>query len=67
MQRDGISIQNILVGKSENNEPFARCKRRWEDNIKSEVELSAFSVSDPVEGSCEHGIKFSAFVNGEFF
>jgi hypothetical protein len=66
MQRDGISIKNILVRKSENKMSFARSRRRWEDNTKSEVEVSACSSLGPVKGSCEHGIEFPASLDEEF-
>jgi hypothetical protein len=31
-------VQRVLVGKSEENRPFGRPRRRWEDNINMELQ-----------------------------
>ena len=41
-------VYRILVGKSEGKRPLGRPKRRWEDNIKTdlqEVECGGWTVS----------------------
>jgi hypothetical protein len=43
-------VYRVLVGKPEGKRPFGRRRRRWEDNIKMELQLAV--------GFCEcgHGI-----------
>jgi hypothetical protein len=35
---DSIGVCRILVGKHEGKRPFGRPRRRWEDNIKMELQ-----------------------------
>ena len=35
---EGISVHKVLVGKSERKRPLGRPKRRWEDNIKMDLQ-----------------------------
>ena len=42
---EGRGVCRVLVGKSEENKPLWRPRRRWEDNIKMDLE--------EVEGGCE--------------
>ena len=36
--RMGRGVYRILVGKTEGKRPFVRPRRRWEDNIKMDLE-----------------------------
>jgi hypothetical protein len=36
---EGRGMDRVLVGKPEGKRPMGRPRRRWEDNIKMEVEL----------------------------
>jgi hypothetical protein len=38
MQRRGMYVCRILVGKPEGKRPLGKPRRRWEDNIKMDVE-----------------------------
>jgi hypothetical protein len=57
----------ILVGKPEGKRPLGRPRRRWVDNIKTDigdrVEWYGLDRSGsgqgPVEGSCKHGNELS--------
>ena len=42
---EGRGVYRVLVGKSEENKPLGRPRRRWENNIKMDLE--------EVEGGCE--------------
>ena len=35
---DGGGVQRVLVGKPEGKRPFGRPTRRWEDNIKMDLQ-----------------------------
>ena len=51
-----------MVGEPNREEPLGRPRRRWEDNIRmdlQEVELGADSEFRQVAGSCECGNKHS--------
>jgi hypothetical protein len=41
---DGRRVHRVLVGKPEGKRPLGRLRRRWEDNIKTDLQ--------EVEGSC---------------
>jgi hypothetical protein len=43
--REGRGVHRVLVGKPEAKRPFARPRRRWEDNIKLDLQ--------EVGGACE--------------
>jgi len=36
--REGRGVYRVLVGKPEGKRPFGRARRRWEDNIKMDLE-----------------------------
>jgi len=36
--RERISIYSVLVGKAERKRPLGRPRRRWEDNIKTNLQ-----------------------------
>ena len=35
---EGIVVHKVLVGKPEGKRPFGRPRRRWEDNIKVDLQ-----------------------------
>jgi len=35
---EGRSVYRVLVGKSEGKRPLGRPRRRWEDNIKMDIQ-----------------------------
>ena len=43
--REGRGVHSVLVGQSEGKRPLRRPRRRWEDNIKMDLQ--------EVEGGCE--------------
>jgi hypothetical protein len=47
----------ILRGKSEGKRPLGRPRRRWKDNIKTELREIGWGGMDwiDLEGPCEHG------------
>jgi hypothetical protein len=42
-------VYRILVGKSERKRPLARPRRRWEDNIKMDLQEVGCGVMDWIE------------------
>jgi hypothetical protein len=34
----GRDVYRVLMGKSEGNRPLRRPRRRWEDNIKADIQ-----------------------------
>jgi hypothetical protein len=36
--REGIGVYRVLVGKPEGKRPLGRPRRRWEDNIKTDLQ-----------------------------
>jgi len=36
--REGRGVNRVLVGKLEGKRPFGRASRRWEDNIKMDLQ-----------------------------
>ena len=42
---EGRGVHRVLVGKPEGKRPLGRSRRRWEDNIKMDLQ--------EVEGGCE--------------
>jgi hypothetical protein len=51
----------ILVGKPEGKRPLGRPRRRWEDNIRTDLRaigwggMGWIDLAQNREGSCEHG------------
>jgi hypothetical protein len=35
---EGRGVHRVLVGKPEGKRPLGRCRRRWEDNIKIDLQ-----------------------------
>jgi len=68
-------VYMVLVGKPEGKRPFGRPRRRWEDNIKIDLqEVVRWPALDrpgsgqgQVAGTCECGSKPSASVKWEEF
>jgi len=44
-----IRVYRVLVGKTEGKRPLGRPRRRWEDNIKFDLEEIGCSVMDLIE------------------
>jgi hypothetical protein len=42
-------VYRVLVGKSEEKRPLERLRRRWEDNIKMDLQEVACRVMDWIE------------------
>ena len=38
LMREGRGVHRVLVGKPEGTRPFGRPRRRWEDNIKMDLQ-----------------------------
>ena len=47
--RDGRGVHKVLVGKPEGKRPFGRPRRRWEDNIKIDLQEVGGSCGEWVE------------------
>jgi hypothetical protein len=45
LMEEGIGVHRVLVGKSEGTIPLRRPRRRWEDNVKRDLQ--------EVGGGCE--------------
>ena len=46
---EGRSVHKVLVGKPEGKRPLGRPRRRWEDNIKTELEEVGRGCGDWME------------------
>jgi hypothetical protein len=46
---EGRGVNSVLVGKPEGNRPLGRPKRRWEDNIKMDLQEVGGSYRDWME------------------
>ena len=46
---EGIGVHSVLVGKPEGKRPLGRPRRRWEDNIKMDLQEVGGSCGDWVE------------------
>ena len=42
-------VYSVLVGKHEGKRPLGRPKRRWEDNIKMDLQKVGYGVMDWME------------------
>ena len=47
--RERKGVYSVLVGKPEGNRPFGRPRRRWEDNIKIELQEVGYWCMDWIE------------------
>ena len=65
-------VHKVLVGKPEGKRPLERPRRRWEDNIKMDLQEVGRGCGDWVElaqvaGTCEYGNELSGSIKcGEF-
>ena len=46
---EGRGVHKVLVGKSEGKRPLGRPRRRWEDNIKMDLEEMGRGCEDWME------------------
>ena len=46
---EGRGVYRVLVGKSEGKRPLGRLRRRWEDNIKMDLQEVGGSCGDWIE------------------
>ena len=61
---EGRGVHRFLVGKPEGKRPLGRPRRRWEDNIKMDLqELGGGHVA----GTCEYGDEPSGSKNAGNF
>ena len=57
----------VLVGKPEGNRPLGRLRRRWEDNMKMDLQEVGCGIMDCVAGTCDCGDEPSGSIKcGEF-
>ena len=47
--REGRGVHRVLVGKPEGRRPLGRPRRRWEDNIKTELQQVEGAFGDRME------------------
>ena len=67
----GRGVHRVLVGKPEGKRPLGRPRRRWEDNMKmdlQEVETGwSWLRMGQMAGTCEYGNELSGSIKcGEF-
>jgi hypothetical protein len=64
----------VLVGKPEGKRSGERPRRRWEDNIRTDLMevrwegvdwMNLAQDYEPVAGTCEHANQPSGFIHGE--
>ena len=46
---EGRGVHKVLVGKPEGKRPFGRPRRRWEDNIKTDLQVEGRGCGDWME------------------
>jgi hypothetical protein len=60
-------VCRVLVGKPEGNRPLGRPRRRWEDNIKVDLQEVVYEDMDWIDGTCDCGYEPSGSIKcGEF-
>jgi len=60
--REESGVYTVLIGKPEGNRPFGRPKRRWEDNIKMDLQEVGCGGMDWIEMAQDRD-RWLAFVN----
>jgi hypothetical protein len=64
-------VHRVLVGKPEGRRPLGRPRRRWEDNIKMDLQEvgldGAGSGQGQVAGTCGYGNELSGSINAGNF
>ena len=69
---EGRGVYRVLVGKHEGKRPLERPRRRWEDNIRMDLQEVGLEYEDwiglgQVAGACECGEEPSGSIKrGEF-
>ena len=58
----GRGVHKVLVGKPEGKRPLGRTRRRWEDNIKMDLEEVGRVCGDWME-LAQNGKRWQALVN----
>ena len=53
---EGRSAFKILIGKPTRKRPLGRPRRRWEDNIRMDLEECECGIEPP--GSISHGVSY---------
>ena len=73
---EGRGVNRVLVGKPGGKRPLGRPRRRWEDNIKMDLQEVGWDCVDWMElvqgrdrwrGTCEYGDEPSGFKNAGNF
>ena len=72
---EGRDVHRVLVGKPEGKRPLGRPRRRWEDNIKMDLEVGGgcgdwmelAQDRDRWRGTCEYGEEPSGSKNAGNF
>ena len=60
-------VSRVLVGKPEGNRSLGRPRRRWEDNIKMNLQEVVYEGIDWIYRTCECGNEYSGSTKcGEF-
>ena len=49
LMREGRGVHRVLVGKPEGKRPLGRLRRRWEDNIKTDLQEVGGGCGDWME------------------
>jgi hypothetical protein len=63
-------VHRVLVGKPEGKRPLGRPRRRWEDNIKMDLQEVGGGRGDwmeLVQATCGYGEGLSGSINAENF
>ena len=64
--KEGRGVHKVLVGKPEGTRPLGRPRRRWEDNIKMDLQEVGRGWSwlriGQVVGACEYGNELSVSI-----
>ena len=66
---EGRRVNRVLVGKPEGKRPLGRPRRRWEDNIKMDLQEVGGGCEDWMEvaGTCGYGDEPSVSKNAGNF
>jgi hypothetical protein len=59
---EGRGVHRVLVGKPEGKTPLGRPRRRWEDNIKRDLQEVGWGCRDWIERA-QNRDRWRAFVN----
>jgi len=61
---EGSGVYRVLVGKPEGKRPLGRSRRRWEDNIKIDIQKVGCGVMDWIDLAQDRD-RWRALVNAE--